>query len=210
MAIVSHGGPVVPPQQDNPWAITETDTKAEGLEPGAYVARLERPYVDREHQYVADPFDVACGPHKDYFADWPVSREGFHTKYLSYKPKAKALTAKALNAISGSNPGFDALAAWNAGDFAAFEGKLVGLVVSYRETRSSYDGSLEVMPDYTFVPLEALRTGSYVVPGRRHLDGTREEATEGVPVDLSELDGNEGDGGPDDELWGGDGDGDHH
>ncbi len=208
MTILPHGGPVVPPQQSNPWAITETETQTDGLEPGAYVARLGRPYVDREHQYAADPFDVACGPHKDYFADWPVSREGFHTKYLSYKPKAKALTAKALNAISGSNPGFDALAAWNAGDFAAFEGKLVGLVVSHRETRSPYDGSVEVMPDYTFVPLDALRDGSYVIPGKRHLDGTRDEPTEGAPVDLSELDG-VGDEAPDDELWGGDDDGDH-
>ena len=208
MAIVSHGGPVVPPQQDNPWAITETDTRADGLEPGAYVARLGRPYVNRERQYVAVPFDVARGPQRGFFADWPVSREGFHTKFLSYKPKARALTAKALHAISESNAGFDAPPAWNAGDFDAFDGKLVGLVVSHREVRSSYDGGVETMPDYTFMPLEALRTGSYMIPGKRHLDGTRDDPTEGAPVDLSELDGGEGDEGPDDELWGGDGDGD--
>lgn len=208
MAIVSHGGPVVPPQQDNPWAITETDTRADGLEPGAYVARLNRPYADRERQYVAVPFDVACGPQKGCFSGWPVSREGFHTKFLSFKPKAKAMTAKALHAISESNPGFAARLAWNAGDFDAFEGKLVGLVVSYREVRSSYDGSVESMPDYTFVPIDALRSGSYVIPGKRRLDGTRGEPTEGAPVDLFELDGDEGNEGPDDELWGGDDDGD--
>lgn len=210
MTILSHGGFAAPPQQDTPWAIDDSDTKTEGLKPGAFVARLNRPYVDLDRQYVAVPFDVAAGPQKGFFADWPVSREGFHTKFLSFEPKAKGLTAKAVGAITDSNTGFHGRAAWNAGDFDAFDGKLVGLVVSYRETRSSYDGSLEVMPDYTFVPLEALRTGSYVVPGKRHLDGTREEATEGVPVDLSELDGNEGDGGPDDELWGGDDDDDHH
>lgn len=70
MAIVSHGGPVVPPQQDNPWAITETETQTDGLGAGAYVARLGRPYVDRERQYVAAPFDVASGPQRgDYDTD---------------------------------------------------------------------------------------------------------------------------------------------
>lgn len=207
MSIVSHGGSVMPSQQDNPWAIDGSDTQDDGLEPGAYVIRLGCPYVDGDRQYVAVPFDVACGPRKGFFSDWPVSREGFHTKYLSYKPRAKALTAKAVKAIAESNPGLDVLALWNAGDFSALNGRLVGLVVSHREVRSSYDGSVEVMPDYSFVPIEALRTGSYVIPGKHRLDGTRDESVEGVPVDLSELDGREGDEGPDEELWGGDGDG---
>ncbi len=210
MNIVSHSGPVVPPPQDNPWAIVDSDTQTDGLEPGAYVARLERPYVDRERKYVAVPFDIAAGPQKGFFADWPVSREGFHTKFFSYKPKAKPFTAKELNAITESNPGFAARTSWNDGDFDAFNGKLVGLVVSHRETRSSYDGSIDTMPDYTFVPLDALRAGSYAIPGKRHLDGTRDESTEGTPVDLSELDGDKSNEGSDDELWGGDDDDDCH
>lgn len=210
MNIVPHSGPVAPLQQDNPWAITDSDTQTDGLEPGAYVARLERPYVDRERQFVRAPFDIACGPQKGHFSNYPVSREGFHTKFLSYKPRAKPLTAKELIAITKSNPGFDACTSWNTGDFDAFDGKLVGLLASYREVRSSYDGSVDTMPDYTFVPLDALRDGSYVVPGTRHLDGTRDEPTKGTPVDLSELDGDKSDEGSDDELWGGDDDDDHH
>ena len=210
MNIVPHSGPVAPLQQDNPWAIVDSDTQTDGLEPGAYVARLERPYVDRERQYVRAPLDIACGPQKGHFSNYPVSREGFHTKYLSFKPAAKGYTAKSLDAITESNPDFDARTSWNDGDFDAFAGKLVGLIVSYDERRDSYDGSVELWPSYTFAPLSAIREGKYKIPGTRHLDGTRDEPTEGTPIDLSELDGDKSNEGSDDELWGGDDDDDCH
>ena len=194
---------------DNPWFIENDDVHYEGIARGAVAAGLKTPCVDLDRQYVAFSFDVASGSQKGVFADWPVSRESYHTKYLSFKPAAKGFTAKSLDAITESNPGFDAREAWNSGDFDSFAGKLVGLIVSYDERRNSYDGSVELWPSYTFAPLSAIREGKYKIPGTRHLDGTRDEPTEGTPVDLSELDGDKSDEGPDDELWGGDDDDDH-
>ena len=201
----AHGG-----SDDCPWAINDNDVDRKRISIGAVVAGLGNPYVDLERQYVAVPFDVASGPQKGLFSDCPVSRESFHTKYLSFKPTAKGYTAKSLDAITESNPGFDAREAWNSGDFDSFAGKLVGLIVSYDERRNSYDGSVELWPSYTFAPLSAIREGKYKIPGTRHLDGTRDEPTEGTPIDLSELDGDKSNEGSDDELWGGDDDDDCH
>ena len=112
----------------------------EQMKPGAYVLKIVRiktegetrygKWTAAEKQYVQIIWDVAEGPHagrysESYFDD--PDRDFMHCDYLSWKNLS--FLKKKLNAITASNPGFDALAAFRADRWDMFKGRLFGAVI---------------------------------------------------------------------------------
>ncbi len=198
MAVVfdpsAHGKP------EHDWCISpDIIASDDSLPDGGYIAETRIPVHDLERQYVAFPFGIAAGP----LAERHANRSGEcvrQIKYLSYKPQALKMTALALQAFANSNEGFDAFGAWNRGAFNEFAGKLIGLVVSSEEVRDRYDGRVVRRPVYKFASLDALRSGDYMIPGEKRLDGSFGEFVQGDPVEFGPECSHGGS--PDEDLWG--------
>lgn len=114
--------------------------------PGAYVVRIlavrtegetkTGRWTSGEKKYVKLVYDIAEGEFAgkysdDYFTDLkgqPLEDKDYmHCHYLSWKNMG--YLKKQLNAITASNRGFDALAAFRADKWGMFVGKLFGVVL---------------------------------------------------------------------------------
>ena len=115
--------------------------------PGAYVVRIQAVrtegdtksgghWTSDEKKYVKLVYDIAEGEFAgkysdDYFTDLkgnPLEERDYaHCHYLSWKNMG--YLKRQLNAITASNRGFDALAAFRADKWDMFVGKLFGVVL---------------------------------------------------------------------------------
>lgn len=120
----------------------EESKQLQGIEPGPYVCRILRATDNAEKEYVEVIWDIAEGPEKDRYSDqWGEEHPYAHHFYMSYKDKSLGMLKMILNAITASNPGFDAMSAWNAGRIEMFSGRLVGL--NLREEEYEYNGEVK-------------------------------------------------------------------
>lgn len=110
------------------------------MTPGGYVLRIMEVKTEwstrggrsnsDEKQCVRVVYDVAEGEFANHFADdfWKGEDKDFgHCYYMSWKNMG--WLKRQLNAITASNPGFDALAAFQGDNWDAFKGKLLGAVM---------------------------------------------------------------------------------
>lgn len=127
-----------------------TETTGGGIAqmtPGAYVLKIVairtegtdsygRKWTSGEKQYVKLVYDVAEGDFEGrysepYFIGWDgkpdPDKDYAHCDYLSWKNLG--FLKHKLNAITASNPGFDALAAFEADKWDMFVGKVFGAVI---------------------------------------------------------------------------------
>lgn len=123
--------------------ITEqTEGAREQLPAGPYVAKILDMYDVPEKDYVVLVFDIAEGPRAGEFdSQWGKNNEWAHRIYVSYSEKAQGFLKGRLKAISDSNPGFDAYAAWNAGRLDMFRYRLLGVNLREEEYIKD-DGSI--------------------------------------------------------------------
>lgn len=120
--------------------IEESKPKA-GVKAGAYVCRITNATDYPAKEYVEVIWDIAEGEFKDNYSDqWGEEHPYAHHFYMSYKDTALGFLKMILNAISASNPGFDASAAWNGGRLDMFNGRLVGL--NLRDEEYEKDGEV--------------------------------------------------------------------
>ena len=118
------------------------------MTPGAYVCRIQAVrtegstrsgrWTSDEKEYVLFVYDIAEGPHAgrysdDYFCDAggrvDPDKDYMHCVYMSFKVKAYGMLKRRLRAITASNPGFDAEAAFEADRWEMFVGKQFGAVL---------------------------------------------------------------------------------
>lgn len=160
------------------WNDTEAATLSDGFDPipaGAYVACvgevLEQtskkgvPY----YQLVVDVFE---GERKGYWSDdWGQKHKGLHAVNLFISSeRAMAMTKAALNQVTADNPGFDAMAAFEGDNWAAFRGRLVGIVVA-DEAYVANDGEVKVGKKVRRVaPVADVRGGKVKAPKPRWTD----------------------------------------
>lgn len=119
----------------------------EQITPGAYVAKVQKiltegkslygAWTSDEKQYVVVLFDIAEGKFAgEYSRDFYADKDWLHCDYLSWKNIG--FLKKKLNAFTNSNPGFDALAAFQADKWEMFVGKLFGVVLDGEVSTNDY------------------------------------------------------------------------
>lgn len=147
-------------------------------EPGGYVCRIItiEPHDDR--QYVMAYWDIAEGEYKGCYADsqWPPR------DVMSYKPTALPITKHKLHVLTDANPGFDAQAAFDTDNWAAFAGKVFGAVLRktmYTKRDGSDGEGIEVG---TWKRPDEIRAGAWKPMAPRD---TRERKPEPKPAQSS-------------------------
>lgn len=134
--------------------------RTSGVEPGAYVCRVIRSEDVADREYVKVIWDIAEGPHANHYSDqWGEEHPFAHQLIMSYKPTALSMLKGMLTAFAESNPGFDAMAAWNAGRLDMFNGRLIGL--NLREEEYEYNGEVRtrlIVGDW--IPANDVREGN--------------------------------------------------
>lgn len=105
------------------------------LPEGAYVVQIVAVTDVEDREYLEVTFDVAEGEYAGYYSDeWGVAHPYAHQIKVSYKEKALGMLKGWLDALTASNPGFDAEACFNAAADAPallgmFQGRVFGLAV---------------------------------------------------------------------------------
>lgn len=105
------------------------------LPEGAYVVQITAIVDNEEREYLEVTFDVAEGEYAGYYSDeWGVAHPYAHQIKVSYKDKALGMLKGWLDALTASNPGFDAEACFNAAAdspalLGMFQGRVFGLAV---------------------------------------------------------------------------------
>ena len=130
------------------------------LDPGGYVCEITSATDVPEKEYVKVLIEIAEGDRKGYFGAsgaWDSS----HSLYFSYKDSALSMLLGRLDAITASNPGFDARAAFEGGHEELLVGKLVGVEFREEEYYNKNDDEFEIgrpRPD-RLVPADDVRQG---------------------------------------------------
>ena len=107
-------------------------------------------------------WDVAEGEYADVCANngWYDSK---HCDYISFSPSALRFAAGKLDAISSSNPGFDAKAAVDNDAFQSFVGRYVGLVLKLKYGEWQGRQTKKMVVD-AYKTVGEIRAGSFTVP----------------------------------------------
>jgi hypothetical protein len=130
------------------------------LPAGAYVVRIVSATYNTYKNYADVVFDIAEGEHAGFYSDdWGVSHPYVHHFFMSYKDKALSMTKGRLNAITESNPGFDAMAASDADRFDLFTGRIVGVNLQEEEYENSYGDVRTRLNVCQVVPAQDVRDG---------------------------------------------------
>lgn len=157
------------------------------IKAGAYACKIEGVLNDELKETAVGTMTVAEGPSAGaQFRVWFNYRDERDSKRTRQK----------LDAVSASNPGFDAVAAWDAEQWKLFAGRAVGVV--FNEIEKVKNGRTYVNVDAgAVVPLQSLRDGSAPEPQRRTADGryislgearAAEQSTEQVAMAVAAYD----------------------
>lgn len=150
---------------DNVDEIVDNGGGYDKLSAGNYVCRIVEVKDFASSSYVRLILDIAEGEKTGYFTkdSFYADKPWAHNVVLSYKSdQAIRFTKGRLNAIEDSNPGFDAKAAWGAGELglALFLGKLVGCTFNEEEYETdSGEVKCNVKPG-ALIPAATVRDGS--------------------------------------------------
>lgn len=122
-------------------------------------------------------YDVAEGEFAGRFSDdyWAGEDKDYgHRLYLSWKNMGAFKNF--IQCLDESNPGFDALAAFEADNWALFIGKKIGAVFGEEEYRAN-DGSIKTRLGFpTIKSVQAIHDGKFRVPELKKL---KEEQPDG-------------------------------
>lgn len=145
------------------WGTVEARSDNGGFEKlpaGGYVARITAAEYYPDRKYTEIVFDIAEGEHAGFYSDaWGQSHPYAHHFFMSYKDTALSMTKGRLEAISSSNPGFDALAANNADRWEMFVGRIVGVNLQEEEYETR-DGDIRTRLNVCqVVPAQDVRDG---------------------------------------------------
>lgn len=174
-----------------------SDSRDNFIPAGVWRAVITGSRINADKNRVELLFDVAEGDLEGFFAKHPAAPDFAHTVYLSAEPKRLIHLKADLAGIESHNPGFDPFSAWNT-DVRSFIGKRMIVTVHYAQTVNERGEGL--LPRIAIVPAQVAATGSYVIPGNVHTDGTRDPDEPGFPIVFSDV-AEDPDHEPD-SLWG--------
>lgn len=124
-----------------------------------------------DKMYVKLIWDIIEGDFAGKYSDefWADEDKDYgHCFYLSWK-NMNAFKG-AIQAIEESNPGFDAMAAFSADNWALFTGKKIGLVIGEEEYRAN-DGSIKRRYKFPRAKsVQDIRDGKFRVPALKQLE----------------------------------------
>lgn len=150
----------------------------EKLPAGAYIVRIEGFEDNEDKEYVRFVFDVNEGPRAGFYSDdYYKEKPWMHALMFSYKDKALPMTKGRLEKVTECNPGFDAVAAFEAAQLDMFKGRKMGLVVGTEDRIfKGEDGWVQVTDlDWMrakIIPLDKVRSGDFTVPEHRELSAS--------------------------------------
>lgn len=148
--------------------------------PGGYVCAFQKLVHDERREYVMALYDIVEGECAGKYSDdfW-VDKDYAHRVYLSYKPKALGMLKQRLRAITDSNPGFDAFAAFDADNWSMFIGRRFGLVLGDEEYVGN-DGTIKTrLTDVAWKTVQQIHDGDFKVPETKRLpEGQRPAAVD--------------------------------
>ena len=125
-----------------------------------------------ENQYVKLIYDIVEGDFagkfsEDYWAD--ESKDWGHQFYLSWKNLGALKNS--IQCLDESNPGFDAMAAFEADKWGMFVGKKFGIVLGEEEYLGN-DGTVKTRFGFGRIKsVQDIRDGKFKVPPLKRLDG---------------------------------------
>lgn len=142
-----------------------------------------------ENQYVKLIWDVAEGEFEGRFSDdyWTEpDRDYGHQFYMSWKNLGALKNT--IQCLDESNPGFDAMAAFEADKWEMFVGKKMGLVLGEEEYEAN-DGSVKTRFGFPRIKsVQDIRAGKFKVPPLKKLKGGGGEAAPAVSASESVYD----------------------
>ena len=126
----------------------------------------------QEKMYVKLIFDVIEGEYAGYYSDdyWATPERDYgHQFFLSWKNLGALKNA--ITCLDESNPGFDAMAAFEADQWELFIGKKMGLVIGEEEYTAN-DGSIKTRHTLPRIKSVAdIEAGKFRVPALKTLNG---------------------------------------
>lgn len=158
------------------------------LPAGGYIVRFESYEDNEDKEFVRLVFDVNEGQQAGFFLDpYFAEKPWAHSIMLSYTDKALPMTKGRLEKISECNPGFDAVAAFEAARLDMFMGRKVGLVAGIEQRVFKGDDGWVMIEDIDWmrariVTPDKIRSGDFEVPETRELS----------PKDRAKLEGQYG------------------
>lgn len=131
------------------------------IEPGSYVCKVTGGEENTFSETVILNMTITEGP----------SAGASFKVWLNYgNDKDQKRTSQRLQAFAESNPGFDPVAAWDAGQWNLFTGRIAGVV--FNEVEKNKDGKTYVNVDAgAVVSVQSLRDGTAPAPQHRTADG---------------------------------------
>lgn len=129
-------------------------------------------YIDfvNAREYVKLIYDVAEGDFAGHFSDdyWSGEDKDYgHQLFMSWKNMGAFKNF--IQCLETSNPGFDAMAAFEADNWAMFIGKKIGAVFGEEEYRAN-DGSVKTRLAFpTIKSVQDVRNGKYRIPKLKEL-----------------------------------------
>ena len=108
--------------------VEESTGEFKQLVPGTYICKIVDAQLFEEKEYIRLEWDVAVGEYADIFKDAPFAVYD----YMSYKQNSLGMLKHKLACLTESNVGFDADAAFQSDNMAAFKGKVFGARVRHR------------------------------------------------------------------------------
>ena len=147
------------------------DGEIRKLPPGGYVCKIVNMFDVPEREYVMIVYDIAQGEYAGFFANdsRETSKQWSHAISMSYKETANGLLKGRLERIEQSNPGFNPFAAWDAGRFDMFAGRLFGAVMGEEEYEK--DGVVKTSTKIQGIyNVATINSGQYKVPALKPLN----------------------------------------
>ena len=156
---------------DNVKAVVEGEYST--LPAGAYACVINDVKDNEKKEYLTVLFDITVGEHEGYFSeDFYKDKPWAHQMILSYKDTALGMLKGRLETITACNPGFDAVAAINAGRFDMLKDKAVGIVFRQEEyfDKKTEEFKLGSPRAFRFCTLQDIEDGKNTDPKPHMLD----------------------------------------
>ena len=172
------------------WEEVEESKGFESPGAGDYVLRVVSVEDVPKSEYAWFVIDIAEGDFAGEFSrDFYDGKPYAHRMLLSYKDTALGMLKRTMGYFNASNPGFDAMAAWN-GDLSMFVGRLIGAGVGTEQRESKATGDEYTALDFFNANLGTVddaRAGAIKVPEPVMLEKDEPEQAPAPQEDYSDI-----------------------
>lgn len=148
------------------WENVKSSDDFETLEPGGYVCKIIAVENNEDKQYLKIAYDITEGDLAGYWQRYAERKGAWRGEfYRSYKDSAAGMFKGFINAVEGSNEGYQ----WDWNE-QTLKDKYVGLII-YDEEYVGTTGSVSTWPKVKSVKtVQDIRDGKFRVPETKKLD----------------------------------------